>query len=349
MKGLKSVVLFFAAWLALSVLMTGCVCVVHNHAEHPKPVYVKEAPPPPRQEAQPASPGTHYVWVAGAWTWNIALDKWEWAEGAWQQPPDKGSEWVPAKFEERDDSKVFTPGHWSAKGEKDSDHTPSRPNRQVERKDGEAGGSGEVTPVGPSRQDDKKGEKVKEEGGGDVAPVGPTRDSDKKGEKAKDEGKGDVAPIGPTRDGDKKGEKAKDEGKGDVAPVGPSRDSDKKGEKAKDEDKGATRDGDKKGEKAKDEGKGATRDGDKKGEKAKDEGKGATRDGDKKGMKAKDEDKGATRDGDKKGMKAKDEGKVVAGGPDRQDDKKMCSKSRSCNCDGKCDTGELPGCTDCKK
>ena len=123
LKLVKHASLFCAAWLVLSIMMAGCVCVVHQHdAKRAEPVYVSKEPPPAKQESRPASPSKSHAWVEGRWEWNEADDDYEWEDGKWEEPPSEGATWQEPVYEEREDeTRIYTPGYWLPQGAKKSE------------------------------------------------------------------------------------------------------------------------------------------------------------------------------------------------------------------------------------
>ena len=67
--------------------------------------------PPPSAVAEqiPRSPGSDYVWVAGAWVWK---DHWEWMKGHWERPPHPGAVWIQNKINHRNGNYIFIRGGW---------------------------------------------------------------------------------------------------------------------------------------------------------------------------------------------------------------------------------------------
>jgi len=108
---------FAVVWMAVSVVVNGCVCVVHQYdARRPAPVYVAGPPPPAKAETKPPAPSDNQVWVGGHWDWNQVEEEWEWADGSWQTPPDDGSTWEEPSYEDNEGDWVFTPGYWKLPG-----------------------------------------------------------------------------------------------------------------------------------------------------------------------------------------------------------------------------------------
>ncbi|MDJ0761866.1 MAG: hypothetical protein QNJ97_02665 [Myxococcota bacterium] len=115
---LRHVALFCAAWLLLSVFMTGCVCVVQGKdPARPRPVYVAGPPPPVKQEVIPQSPSSNYVWVPGYWDWNEVDNQWIWEDGRWAVPPQPGYVWQPSSYQDQGQGDwIYTPGQWVPSG-----------------------------------------------------------------------------------------------------------------------------------------------------------------------------------------------------------------------------------------
>ncbi|MGB8952359.1 MAG: hypothetical protein WCC06_06815 [Candidatus Aminicenantales bacterium] len=92
------------AWMALCgllfILLQGCL------------VGPAVAPPPPKIEVVPRSPGSHYVWIPGYWKWS--RNAYVWISGHWIRPR-SGMIWVPGHWERRGYRWVWREGHWRRK------------------------------------------------------------------------------------------------------------------------------------------------------------------------------------------------------------------------------------------
>jgi hypothetical protein len=73
-------------------------------------VYVTQAPPAVRVEAQTVTPGPGYIWTPGYWRWNGAT--YIWVSGAWVRPPRTMAVWVPGHWVHRTRGWVWVAGHW---------------------------------------------------------------------------------------------------------------------------------------------------------------------------------------------------------------------------------------------
>jgi len=75
------------------------------------PVYVSEAPPPPRTEerAGVASSSTH-VWVNGSWS--RQYDCWSWGSGRWTARPYHGAQWMDGRWKHESRGYVWVGGYW---------------------------------------------------------------------------------------------------------------------------------------------------------------------------------------------------------------------------------------------
>ena len=76
----------------------------------PAPVYVVQAPPPPRTEVIIARPSPQHVWVCGYWVWRG--HRHEWVAGHWELPPRGVQVWVAPRWEHRPNGYVFVEGCW---------------------------------------------------------------------------------------------------------------------------------------------------------------------------------------------------------------------------------------------
>lgn len=70
-----------------------------------------EAPPPPRVEVRMSRPSRDYVWIGGYW--DRQDDRWAWAPGRWEQPAQRGSQWIRPEYRREDGAYRYQPGHWS--------------------------------------------------------------------------------------------------------------------------------------------------------------------------------------------------------------------------------------------
>ena len=69
------------------LLLTGCAADFAVRGTFPAPLSIAEAipaPPPPRYEVVPVSPGRDYVWVGGRWAWRPERHHHVWVPGAWR-------------------------------------------------------------------------------------------------------------------------------------------------------------------------------------------------------------------------------------------------------------------------
>lgn len=83
-------------------------------------IRIASSPPPRAQyERRPARPHRDSVWINGYWhRWD---DRWDWVSGRWDQPNNRGSRWVKARYvregcpwyRQRDCGWRYEPAHWS--------------------------------------------------------------------------------------------------------------------------------------------------------------------------------------------------------------------------------------------
>ncbi|HVO89476.1 MAG TPA: hypothetical protein VMV45_13115 [Casimicrobiaceae bacterium] len=78
-------------------------------------VQLNVAPPPPRHEVIPASPGEGYVWAPGYWNWEGGQYRWQ--PGHYMQGH-RGERWVGDRWEEREGRWSLNRGHW----DRDEEH-----------------------------------------------------------------------------------------------------------------------------------------------------------------------------------------------------------------------------------
>jgi len=219
MRLVKQLSLFLAAWFILSVLMTGCVCVVHStHTEKPSPVYVAGPPPEPKADddaMRPRKPAPGHIWLKGYWAWNEADEDWEWEDGKWEEPPSEDSEWEEPKYEDHDGDWVFVPGHWKKdpgahKGKPDAmkddpmkprKEDPMKPRKEAEGED----------PMKPRKEDPMKPRKeAPEEGDSGDADDGDDEAEEEDGDdEAEETVEGPETGKIPGHKKDKRGKKKK--------------------------------------------------------------------------------------------------------------------------------------------
>ena len=73
-------------------------------------VYVTQAPPALRVEAETVSPGPRYVWTRGYWRWT-GVD-YVWTPGSWVVRPRLTAVWVEGHWARRSRGWVWIAGHW---------------------------------------------------------------------------------------------------------------------------------------------------------------------------------------------------------------------------------------------
>jgi hypothetical protein len=92
---------------------------------------IREAPPPPREEARPDRRRGH-EWAPGHWEWRNGRHVW--IAGHWVRER-RGSHWVPDQWVERNGRWHLVRGHW-AHGERNRDRDGDGvPNRYDSRPD----------------------------------------------------------------------------------------------------------------------------------------------------------------------------------------------------------------------
>ena len=70
-----------------------------------------DAPPPPRREVVIEAPSRNHVWVEGCW--ERRGDRWAWAPGRWELPPQRGSVWIRSQYLKEGGAYRYEPAHWS--------------------------------------------------------------------------------------------------------------------------------------------------------------------------------------------------------------------------------------------
>ena len=110
----------FAATLALGAVQTMAAPTVVHRA-----VWVREAPPPLRDEAVPALRRGHH-WVPGYWRWQGRRHVWH--RGTWVRAR-PGYAYTNPSWVERDGRWQFRQGQW-ARGDRDGDGVPNRLDRR---------------------------------------------------------------------------------------------------------------------------------------------------------------------------------------------------------------------------
>ncbi|MCU0662370.1 MAG: YXWGXW repeat-containing protein [Myxococcota bacterium] len=203
----ESLCLWALGALVLPMAIGGCHCTLYSTAATtPQPIYVSTPPPPVKVEIQPPAPSAGYVWIEGHWDWNDADTSWVWVEGTWTRPPKEGWQWVPPKFDDREDNDVYTPGHWSETGVPSHPEWKQPPKVVAQTPSDTAGGpqsTDSATPEKPDSDAKPKDDKEKDKGKFDGKLEGKGQPSKPEFEKTE---KVDVKP---------KDDKEKDKGKFD--------------------------------------------------------------------------------------------------------------------------------------
>jgi hypothetical protein len=73
-------------------------------------IIVEHAPPPPRLELRPESPGQGYVWVNGYWQWREG--GWTWNSGQWLRKPLPTADWMDGYWQRHARGWIWVPGSW---------------------------------------------------------------------------------------------------------------------------------------------------------------------------------------------------------------------------------------------
>ncbi len=84
-------------------------CASGGGRRDPDRVYVRMAPPPPREEVVIESPGREYVWVRGHWAWRGS--EYEWVPGRWDRA-DRGRRWAEGRWVHERGGWYYIEGHW---------------------------------------------------------------------------------------------------------------------------------------------------------------------------------------------------------------------------------------------
>jgi hypothetical protein len=85
--------------------------VVYDTGYPGDPVYINEAPPPPREDVViGVAPAPGYVWVGGYWARRPT--GWVWINGRWTSPPRPGAVWVSGRWERDPRGHLWVAGHW---------------------------------------------------------------------------------------------------------------------------------------------------------------------------------------------------------------------------------------------
>ncbi len=85
-------------------------------------IQVTIAPPSPRVESMPPSPGSGHAWVAGYWAWNGA--RYVWTPGHWERPPRTMDVWQPPRWDHGQRAWGFTQGRWISPGRREDPMPP---------------------------------------------------------------------------------------------------------------------------------------------------------------------------------------------------------------------------------
>jgi WXXGXW repeat (2 copies) len=73
-------------------------------------VFVTQAPPAVRIEAETVSPGPRYIWTRGYWRWTGT--SYVWVPGSWVVRPRPAAVWVQGHWIKRPGGWVWVAGHW---------------------------------------------------------------------------------------------------------------------------------------------------------------------------------------------------------------------------------------------
>lgn len=73
-------------------------------------IIVEQAPPPPRLELRPDSPGKGHVWVNGYWQWREG--GWMWTSGQWLRKPLPSASWMDGFWQRHARGWIWVPGRW---------------------------------------------------------------------------------------------------------------------------------------------------------------------------------------------------------------------------------------------
>ena len=91
----------------------GCALLVASMLGCPPPAfYVPIAPPTPRIEARPKSPGARHAWVPGRWSWEVGRDVWIWVPGRWSELPERATAFSPGKWVRKGTMWIWRGGSW---------------------------------------------------------------------------------------------------------------------------------------------------------------------------------------------------------------------------------------------
>ena len=107
--------------LALLPALAGASCMVvpatpsrtiaYQSGWQGDPVFVNEAPPPPRRELiVGAPPSRSYVWAPGYW--GRRRSGWTWVGGRWVHRPRPGARWAPGRWDRSPRGYFWVSGAW---------------------------------------------------------------------------------------------------------------------------------------------------------------------------------------------------------------------------------------------
>lgn len=72
---------------------------------------VGQAPPQPRSDVPPPSPGAHVVWHSGHWAWDADKSIYFWEAGRWAEER-PGQVWIPGYWERVEEDGVIQGWAW---------------------------------------------------------------------------------------------------------------------------------------------------------------------------------------------------------------------------------------------
>jgi hypothetical protein len=73
-------------------------------------IIAPEAPPAPREESIPVSPGADLTWIPGYWTYERG--GYAWVPGHWERPLAASMIWLPPRWVQTPEGYGILPGHW---------------------------------------------------------------------------------------------------------------------------------------------------------------------------------------------------------------------------------------------
>lgn len=99
--------------IAIGLATLGCYVHARGPGYGAEAEFEVDGPPPAVQEEEVvATPGPGYVWIGGAWDWDVGVRHFVWRSGRWERPPHPEAHWIAPHYEMRGGHHYYHRGHW---------------------------------------------------------------------------------------------------------------------------------------------------------------------------------------------------------------------------------------------